>query len=107
MCKLLFFSPHVMPIWTFIVFISLHFYICLFHHVCVRLCNVLCEFCHLSFSVPPTLLVLLNLPSPLLLFSSHPGSKHGDEGNLGLVILLVLFSVVILTTIFSLIFVVW
>ncbi|XP_006795657.1 interleukin-11 receptor subunit alpha isoform X1 [Neolamprologus brichardi] len=35
------------------------------------------------------------------------GSKHGDEGNLGLVILLVLFSVVILTTIFSLIFVVW
>ncbi|XP_069561079.1 interleukin-11 receptor subunit alpha [Brachyistius frenatus] len=32
---------------------------------------------------------------------------HGDEGNLGLVILLVLFSVVILTTVLSLIFVVW
>ncbi|XP_029940453.1 interleukin-11 receptor subunit alpha [Salarias fasciatus] len=32
---------------------------------------------------------------------------QGDEGNLGLVILLVLFSVVILTTILSLIFVMW
>ncbi|XP_044031434.1 interleukin-11 receptor subunit alpha [Siniperca chuatsi] len=32
---------------------------------------------------------------------------HEDEGNLGLVILLVLFSVVILTTVLSLIFVVW
>ncbi|XP_028273989.1 interleukin-11 receptor subunit alpha [Parambassis ranga] len=32
---------------------------------------------------------------------------HDDEGNLGLVILLVLFSVVILTTVLSLIFVVW
>uniref|UniRef100_A0A3P8S3N3 Fibronectin type-III domain-containing protein n=1 Tax=Amphiprion percula TaxID=161767 RepID=A0A3P8S3N3_AMPPE len=32
---------------------------------------------------------------------------HEDEGNLGLVILLVLFSVVILTTVLSLVFVVW
>ncbi|KAM4527557.1 interleukin-11 receptor subunit alpha [Odontesthes bonariensis] len=37
---------------------------------------------------------------------SH-NSKHEDEGNLGLVILLVLFSVFILTTVLSLIFVVW
>ncbi|XP_072227501.1 interleukin-11 receptor subunit alpha [Leuresthes tenuis] len=37
---------------------------------------------------------------------SH-SSKHEDEGNLGLVILLVLFSVFILTTVLSLIFVVW
>lgn len=37
---------------------------------------------------------------------SH-NSMHVDEGSLGLVILLVLFSVVILTTVLSLIFVVW
>ncbi|XP_041666594.1 interleukin-11 receptor subunit alpha [Cheilinus undulatus] len=37
--------------------------------------------------------------------SPKPGLE--DEGNLGLVILLVLFSVVILTTVLSLIFVVW
>ncbi|KAM4533230.1 interleukin-11 receptor subunit alpha [Fundulus diaphanus] len=49
------------------------------------------------------------------LFSSQPetltpkthGVVQGDEGNMGLVILLVLFSVFILTTVLSLIFVVW
>ncbi|XP_044189611.1 interleukin-11 receptor subunit alpha [Thunnus albacares] len=41
--------------------------------------------------------------------STAKSDNHGleDEGNLGLVILLVLFSVVILTTVLSLIFVVW
>ncbi|XP_059213601.1 interleukin-11 receptor subunit alpha [Centropristis striata] len=38
---------------------------------------------------------------------SHNSVHPEDEGNLGLVILLVLFSVVILTTVLSLIFVVW
>ncbi|XP_017265897.1 interleukin-11 receptor subunit alpha isoform X1 [Kryptolebias marmoratus] len=36
-----------------------------------------------------------------------PNTVPGDEGNLGLVILLVLFSVFILTTVLSLIFIVW
>ncbi|MEQ2274600.1 hypothetical protein XENORESO_000881 [Xenotaenia resolanae] len=39
--------------------------------------------------------------------SKTHGVVQGDEGNLGLVILLVLFSVFILTTVLSLIFVVW
>ncbi|XP_054468833.1 interleukin-11 receptor subunit alpha [Anoplopoma fimbria] len=43
------------------------------------------------------------ISTPKLDNSVHPE----DEGNMGLVILLVLFSVVILTTILSLIFVVW
>lgn len=55
---------------------------------------------HLPF-IPPT-----NSKPEASTPKSHD-PKHGDEGNLGLVILLVLFSVVILTTIFSLIFVVW
>lgn len=38
---------------------------------------------------------------------TDPSVNPEDEGNLGLVILLVLFSVVILTTVLSLIFVVW
>ncbi|XP_034402842.1 interleukin-11 receptor subunit alpha [Cyclopterus lumpus] len=38
---------------------------------------------------------------------SHNSVHPEDEGNLGLVILLVLFSVVILTTVLSLIFVIW
>ncbi|XP_029300891.1 interleukin-11 receptor subunit alpha isoform X2 [Cottoperca gobio] len=38
---------------------------------------------------------------------SHNSVHPEDEGNLGLVILLVLFSVVILTTVLSLIFVLW
>lgn len=38
---------------------------------------------------------------------SNNAAHPEDEGNLGLVILLVLFSVVILTTVLSLIFVVW
>ncbi|XP_026195653.1 interleukin-11 receptor subunit alpha [Anabas testudineus] len=56
-----------------------------------------------------------DLPNNVFPFSSKPETfttkPHNvvpeDEGNLGLVILLVLFSVVILTTVLSLIFVVW
>lgn len=39
--------------------------------------------------------------------ASHSDPSFEDEVNLGLVIVLVLFSVVILTTVLSLVFVMW
>lgn len=43
----------------------------------------------------------------LLFLASHSDPSVEDEVNLGLVIVLVLFSVVILTTVLSLVFVMW
>ncbi|PWA26591.1 hypothetical protein CCH79_00000711 [Gambusia affinis] len=45
--------------------------------------------------------------TPETFTSKTRGVVQGDDGNLGLVILLVLFSIFILTTILSLIFVIW
>lgn len=43
----------------------------------------------------------------LLSLASHSDPAFEDEVNLGLVIVLVLFSVVILTTVLSLVYVMW
>lgn len=58
---------------------------------------------HISESTCPFFFHMLYLFS----CSSAPDLDFEEEGNLGLVILLVLFSVVILTTVLSLIFVMW
>lgn len=116
-----FHSPLSSPSSTIFVFSFQLFYFLyfttLFHHASVPLLLIISapfpssestplSFCFSSFSlrISPCLLTSLCCFLPL---SSHPDPVVEDEGNLGLVILLVLFSVVILTTVLSLIFVVW